>query len=155
MLGPGIQSHKAEGDAGSRQGTWCGTGSQDPASHLSRRQTLHHWATQASLEEIWLRVSIHYTMLILLFSQLMLLITRNIFISEDITALEVTHVKDLFLYGHDLGIRKSYTEQSYVFVRNCKGKVRSFSSLNLLMSRSYLKPRYYHCYSDIVKYGKG
>ena len=44
---------QAEGVAGSLQGAWCETWSQDPGwDHaLSQRQMLNHWTTQASLRE--------------------------------------------------------------------------------------------------------
>ena len=38
------------GEAGSLQGVWCGTRSQDPRITLSWRQMLNHWAAQASHE---------------------------------------------------------------------------------------------------------
>ena len=43
------RQRQAEGEAGSMQGTWWGTRSQDQDHALSQRQMLNDWATQASL----------------------------------------------------------------------------------------------------------
>ena len=46
-----------EGKVGSMQETRCGTWSQDSRITLSQRQTLNHWATQASLIYLFLVIS--------------------------------------------------------------------------------------------------
>lgn len=54
-----------------------------------------------------------------------------------------------------LVVALNIVEYTYLSKMEKVKEIRSFGSMNLLISRSYLKHRYYHCYSDTIKYRKG